>query len=93
MKDYRTNLERTKRPPITVDGVTWESWKTGVLAYALIREDGLAMISRNWGRSNGSTFTAYIDGAVLGRLYRTEVAAIKAVAKAGQLVAANPEPK
>jgi hypothetical protein len=82
--DYRTNLERTKRPPLTVDGVTWESWKTGILAYALIREDGRATISRNWGRSNGSTFTAALDGAVLGRLYRTEVSAIKAVARASR---------
>ena len=82
MTDYRTNLERTKRPPITVDGVTWESWKTGVLAYALIRADGRGMISRNWGRSNGSTFTAYLDGAVVGRLYRTEPTAMKAVAAA-----------
>jgi hypothetical protein len=75
MADYKT-----KAAPITIDGVTFEAWHTGLLRYERRSLDGRAIV-----RDNGhhrSTYSASVDGKSLGRRFLSQRGAMIAVAKA-----------
>ena len=79
MSYHRPSYKRTSRKPVTVEGVTFESWTTGVLNYSMITTDGRGHVSRNYNRS---TYSAGVDGRNLGNRFRTEEGAMRAVARA-----------
>lgn len=75
---------RTNRKPITIDGVTFGSYRTGINAYTMMTEDGLACVWHNRGRrpnDAGNTYSASYNSVLLGRLYRSEQSALRAAAK------------
>lgn len=55
------------------------SWQTGIMAFSLVAEGGRANVLRNWHKV---TYCAIVDGVTIGRLYRSERAALKAAVKA-----------
>ncbi len=74
--------KRTSRAPIVVDGVTFESYRTGINQYALFVGDPSerrAVVRHNF---SGSTYQAQVNGQTIGKRYRTEEAAMRAAAKA-----------
>ncbi len=70
---------RTKAATITVDGVTFEAWHTDILRYERRSTDGRAVV-----RDNGhhrSTYSASVDGEIIGRNFRSQRTAMQAAAR------------
>ncbi|MFY8143069.1 MAG: hypothetical protein ACOVMT_04200 [Caulobacter sp.] len=76
---HRPGYIRTSRGAVTQGGVIFESWRVCVSQYALISEDGRAFVGRN---SNLSAYHASVDGASIGRRYRSETGALRAAVAA-----------
>jgi hypothetical protein len=70
--------QRTSRPPVIVDGVTFLSYRVGIGVYRLRSEDDRAAV---WRRSP-LTWCAQVDDKMLGRLFRSEASALQACVKA-----------
>ena len=88
MTYHRPNYARTSRAPVVVDGVTFESWQTGTLRYALMSQDGRGMVQPS---RIGATYAAGVDGETIGPRYATEDAALKAACKALRLAGTAPQ--
>ena len=67
--------KRTGANPIEVSGVVFECWKTGIMQYAWISKDGKLRVYRP---SHKTTYTAIVDGNVIGRRFQTERNAMRA---------------
>lgn len=70
---------RTSAKPITIDGVTFECWKTGIMSTAWKSQDAAAVIYRP---AHKSTYTAIVNGDAIGRRYFGINGAMKAAVKA-----------
>lgn len=68
---------RTSAPPVTIEGVTFECWKTARFTTRWKSSDGRAEISRNFDRS---THWANVDGNSIGANFRSLEGAMKAAA-------------
>jgi hypothetical protein len=83
----RDDYTRTQRPPLTVDGVVFLSYRRpGVGRYVLISEDGKATVSSNY---SAATYSARAHGVTLGTLFRSEKSALQRAARALARGAAN----
>ena len=71
---------KTKATPITVDGVTFEAWHTGILRYQRRSTDGRAIVRENG--HHRSTYSASVDGVSIGNRFRCQLTAMQAAAKA-----------
>jgi hypothetical protein len=75
--------KRTARKPIVIDGIVFESYRTGIGQYALFVGDPtdhlgrLAMVRQNF---SGATYSATVNGRTIGKRFRTEESAMRAVA-------------
>jgi hypothetical protein len=75
----REGYTRTQRAPLTVDGVEWLSYRTGISRYELVSADGKGTVRSNL---HGSCYSAGAFGENLGKLFRSERSACEAVARA-----------
>lgn len=78
----RPGYQRTSGAPRTVDHIAFFPYRTGILRYARITEDGQIKVTRN---HNTTTYTAAVigcgpiyDGNTSPKRYRTEGAAMQA---------------
>ncbi len=71
-------MKRTSAAPKTIDGITFECWKTGIMQTAWKTADGRATVYRP---SHRATYYAYLDGVVIGQRFLTHENAMKAVVK------------
>lgn len=67
--------------PITVEGVTFHCYRTGILRSEWRSEDGVLTANRN---TNRSTYHAGVNGDSVGRLFRSLKAAMGAAVKASK---------
>lgn len=71
----------TSAKPITVEGVTFRCWHTGILRYEWRSDDGLIIVARNYRRS---TWNAVVNGVEIGRRFLGLQSAILAAIKASK---------
>ena len=71
---------RTSRAPVMVDGIEWRSYRTMPNVYKSMAEHTTkAIIGRNY---NKSTFSASVDGRVVGQRFLSETSAMLAASNA-----------
>lgn len=76
---------RTRRGDVMRAGMAFYSYQVSVNTYMLVSFDEhgyrVACVGRNYNRT---TYSAFVGGVAIGRLYRSEGAALDAVVKAAR---------